>query len=255
MDLPRSCLAGLLLLASAGSALAQQPLPANTGVTGQIVGSVTSLQTGAAVLAATVTLLPLNGALAQPAPTVLADSSGRFAFERLEPGGYVVTARAIGTAEVHLLANVSPGASTSLHVALPPIGYDLAERLEQLEQLAEARDRWRFEGPVAYRFQLKSECFCIGMQQLWILQEQADTTILLNPEHGLPGEVPADFAGMERIFAWIEAEIRDPGRRVEVRYNRRLGYPERIHFDTLELLSDSWQTVTIRNVREVRQRE
>ena len=162
MNLQRSCLAGLLLLASAGSALAQQPLPATIGVTGQIVGAVTSLKTGAAVPSAIVTLVSLTGALPQPAPAVLADSSGRFVFERLQPGGYVVTARAIGTGKAHLLANVAPGGATSLNVTLPPIGYDLAERMKQLEQVAEARGRWRLEGPVAYQFKLTSECFCFG---------------------------------------------------------------------------------------------
>lgn len=255
MNLQRSCLTGLLLLASTGSALAQERIPASTDSTGRIVGTVTSLKTGASIPSAGLTLLPLNGELQQPAPAVRADSSGRFSFEGLKPGGYVLTATAIGAAEAQVLANVAPGGATSLDVALPPTGYDLAERMKQLEQLSEARDTWRFERPIAYQFELRSECFCFGNNPLWIVEVQTDTTFVLNSEPGIPTDAPANFADMERIFTWIEAEIRDPSRSVEVRYNRRLGYPERIHVDTLELLSDSWQTITIRNVREVRHRE
>jgi hypothetical protein len=255
MNLTRSCLTGLLLLASAGSALAQELVPASTDSTGRLVGTVTSLKTGASIPLARVTLLPLKGELHRPPLAVRADSSGRFSFERLQPGGYVLTANAMGTADAQLLASVAPGGATSLDVALPPIGYDFAERMKQLEQLSEARDTWRFEGPMTYQFTLRSECFCFGVNPLWVLEEQADTILVLNSGPGIPTEVPANFAGMERIFAWIEAEIRDPGRSVEVRYNLRLGNPEQIRFDTLEMLSDSWQTITIRDVREVRQRE
>jgi hypothetical protein len=255
MNLKRSCLTGLLLLASAGSALAQELIFAPTDSTGRIVGTVTSLQTGAALPAAWVTLLPLKGELHQPTLAAPADSSGRFSFERLQPGGYVLTATAMGTAEAQLLASVPPGGATSIDVALPPIGYDLAERMKQLQQLSEARERWGFKRPIAYRFTLRSECFCFGANRLWVVEEQADTTYVLNSGPGIPTEVPANFAGMERIFAWIEAELRDPTRTVEVRYNRRLGYPERIRFDTLEMITDSWQIITIRNVTEVRQRE
>ncbi|NNC27668.1 carboxypeptidase regulatory-like domain-containing protein [Longimicrobium terrae] len=255
MNLKRSCLTGLLLLASAGSALAQERIPASTEFAGRIVGTVTSLKTGAAVPLARVALLPLKGEIPHPAPAVVADSSGRFSFERVQPGGYVLTARGMGTGEAQLLANVVPGGATSIDVALPPIGYVLAERMKQLEELSEARNTWMFEGPMTYQFTLRSECFCFGVNPLWVLEEQADSIIVLNSGPGVPMEVPAQFAGMERIFAWIEAEIRDTGRRVEVRYNQSLGYPEHIRFDTLEMLSDSWQTITIRDVKEVRQRE
>lgn len=227
----------------------------STDSMGGIVGTVTSLKTGASVPAAMLTLLPLEGELQQPLPTVRADSSGTFSFERLRPGGYVLTATAIGAGETQLLAHVAPGAATFFTVVIPPLGYDVAERMKQLEQLSEARGRWRINEPIAYQFTLRSECFCFVSREPWVVEVQPGTVFLLNSVPGRPTEVPTHFAGMERIFAWIEAEIRTPSRSVEVRYNRRLGYPERIHFDTLELLTDSWQTVTIRSVREVRLRE
>lgn len=222
---------------------------------GRIVGTVTSLTTGASVPSAMLTLLPLEGELRQPLPTVQASSSGTFSFERLRPGGYVLTATAIGAGETQLLAHVAPGAASFFTVAIPPEGYDVAARMKQLEQLSEARDTWRINEPIAYQFTLTSECFCFGGREPYVVEVQPDTAFLLNSVPGRPTEVPPEFAGMERIFAWIEAEIRDPSRSVEVRYNRRLGYPERIHFDTLEMLTDSWRTVTIRSVREVRPRE
>lgn len=253
MNLNWLCLAGLLVLASAGSALAQDLTLASTDSTGRIVGNVTALTTGASI-PAWVTLVSLKGERHQRSMVVRADSSGRFSLERLQPGGYVLKAAGAGTGDAQVLATVASGGTTFIDVAVPPIGYDVAERMKQLEQLSEARERWIVEGPLTYQFTVRRECFCFGANQHWGLEVQADSTFALNSERGTP-EVPAELAGMERIFDQIEAEIRDPSRSVEVTYNRRLGYPERVRFDTLELLSDSWQTIIIRDVKEVRQRE
>jgi hypothetical protein len=55
----------------------------------------------------------------------------------------------------------------------------------------------------------------------WALEVQPETTLVLRrPKYG--GDRPP-AAKVERLFEWLETELRDPGRTVEVRYDTRLG--------------------------------
>lgn len=92
------------------------------------------------------------------------------------------------------------------------------------------------------------QCFCLGLGVgEWTLRVRPESTVVLRrPADG--GDRPP-VANIEAIFDWLEKEIRDHGRRVDARYDTRLGYPRYIDTDTVTFFTDLWTKVEVRWVR------
>lgn len=141
--------------------------------------------------------------------------------------------------------------TTRIDLFVPPRGFDPARRAAQLGELAKHYARWQQRSPAAYRATVKWECFCLGAGVGdWKLEVRPDSTVVLRrPEHA-GGDPP--IASVEALFEWLETEIRDPGRQVDVRYDAALGYPTHVDTDTVTGFSDMWTKVEVRGLTALR---
>jgi hypothetical protein len=97
---------------------------------------------------------------------------------------------------------------------------------------------------------MKWECFCLdGSVGEWMLETRPETTIVLRrPSRS---GAPPPVASVEALFGWLETELRDPRREVDVRCDSALGYPTHVHTDTVSLLTDMWTRVEIRSLKSI----
>jgi hypothetical protein len=170
-----------------------------------------------------------------------------------DAGEYVLLARATvveAGGKVRMPVYFRGGDTVRIDLFLPPLGFDAAKRQAQLDELASNHARWLEHGPDAYRVSMKWECFCLdGSVGEWMLETRPETTIVLRrPSRS---GAPPPVASVEALFGWLETELRDLRREVDVRYDSALGYPTHVHTDTVSLLTDMWTRVEIRSLKSI----
>jgi hypothetical protein len=140
--------------------------------------------------------------------------------------------------------HVRGGDTLRIDLFVPPYGFDPARQEAELDSLARNRARWHDKAPREYRVTIKWECFCLGGAGEWTLGVRPETTVVLQKPAGAGGQPP--IASIDSLFEWLESEIRDPDRDVEVRYDATFGYPTSIDTDTRSFFTDMWTRVQVR---------
>jgi hypothetical protein len=238
----------LALLALQGTALGAQDAIPTADTASVVTGSVRSWRRGTTLANAFVTLELIGSAHAPPRLHATTDSAGRFAVRVPVGGAYLLSVsgtNAEARGPTRMPVHVRGGDTLRVDVFLAPYGFDLARRDAQLDSLARNRERWWSKGPRMYRATVKRDCFCLGGGVgEWTLGVRPETTVVLRKPAGEVGQPP--IASIDSLFAWLESEIRDPGRDVEVRYDAALGYPTSIYTDTVSFFTDMWMRVQVR---------
>lgn len=250
MSAGRAALA-LLALVLHGGTLAAQTTRVDDDTAAVLVGTVRSWLGGRPIGNAYISLESVRSSTGSRSTGVQSDSTGQFVLRSPVGGEYLLLARAMSVeagGKVRMPVHLGVGDTVRIDLFLPPYDFDPARRQAQLDELAQAHDRWREHGPDAYRASVTWECFCLGLGVgEWMLQVKPETTLVLRrPKDG--GDRPP-VANIEALFEWLEKEMRDPRRRVEVRYDNRLGYPTDIDTDTVSFLTDMWTKVVVRGVK------
>ena len=244
----------LLALALVGVPLGAQAVPAGADSdSGVVMGTVRSWRRDRTVARAKVLLEPVPDSGTSAPIAAWTDSLGHY-LVRAKAGPYLLLSRTMD-AEANGIARVTvrvrAGDTARVDLFIPPYGFDPARRAAQLDELARNYARWQQRAPVAYRATLGWGCFCLGVGVGdWRLEVRPETTVVLRrPKYA--GDRPP-VASVEALFEWLETEIRDPGQRVEVRYDSRLGFPTYIDTDTVNYLTDMWTRVEVRALAAVR---
>ncbi len=242
-----------IALALHGAALAAQTGRVDEDSGAILVGVVRSLLHGQALPNAFVSLESLRSSNTAARAFARSDSAGHYQIRVPAGGEYLLQAQAMvveAGGKVRVPVHLRGHDTARIDLFIPPLEFDLARREAQLDELSKARTRWAERGPDAYRVNIHWECFCLGGGAGdWALEVQPETTLVLRrPKYG--GDRPP-AAKVERLFEWLETELRDPGRTVEVRYDSRLGYPTHIDTDTVFLLTDMWTKVEVLGLRAI----
>lgn len=147
-----------------------------------------------------------------------------------------------------------------LHVTLQyrPRGLspeEVARRRDLLAELAAQRRKWDAARPARYRLRVDVECFCFGGPPP-AFEVVGDSVVAIHGASGPRNGVPESWTmhTVERLFAALEAEIRDENRDVtNISYHGRYRFPTRYDSDTRLGITDSWAKVRV-EFSEVRRR-
>lgn len=236
-------------------ALRAQPVHVTEGLKGSIVGEARDLLTGALVPNAWLTAERMPGNPGEGNASARSDSAGRFTFDSLPPGAYLLRTRVLRAelGSALLPVHVRPGERTYVPVFLPPPGFDPTTRAARLQEAQAQWSKWRWDGPTAYYLTVSWECPCIGTGAVgsWELEVRpGGTTVRRRPsEHAVPP--PAVIVNVDSVFAWLTDQLRDPGRIVDVQYHPTLGYPVDVHTNTHGLFLHGWLRVRIDRVERL----
>lgn len=100
--------------------------------------------------------------------------------------------------------------------------------------IPEPAGRWQAYGLKNYSIEQKRVCFCRFPQsfvRLTIKDNKIVNGIDLATNQPVPQETLQYYQTIDELFAWIkEAQALNPAR-LEIEYNARFGYPEKIAFD------------------------
>jgi hypothetical protein len=238
-------LAFLVLQGAALGAQSEIAIPDSAAV---VTGTVRSWRHGTTLANAFITLELVGRVHASSVERATTDSVGRFLTRVPVGGAYLLLAHGTedgGRGTTRIPVHVRSGDTLRIDLFVPPYGFDPVQRQAQLDSLANHRQRWRNKGHRAYRATINWGCFCLGAGVgEWTLDVRPETTLVLRKPVG-EGERPP-ITSIDSLFTWLEAEMRDPGRTVEVRYDSTLGYPTSIFTDSASFLTDLWTRVKVR---------
>jgi hypothetical protein len=121
--------------------------------------------------------------------------------------------------------------------------------------LEEARRTWSRQGYDSYTFKVSQFCFCVaesrGTFAVTVIRGRvASVTDVETGAPGTPG--PLVPLTVEALFAKVEDAIDRDAARIEVRYDPRLGYPQEIAIDFVELAVDDEVTYMASDLAPVR---
>ena len=113
-------------------------------------------------------------------------------------------------------------------------------RLKPLDELAKAEATWLAEKPRAYQFTLRLACNGLIPTPppgygLWLFEVNGEETRLA----GLRPDL-ADYATVERQFAFIRKAVERRPYRVDVQYDPRRGHPTRVCVDPSVVTDDDF---------------
>ncbi len=247
--LPRSVLRIVL-------ALAVVVVPWHSAVTQAARSSVTRNRRPSAVITGTVvdslTSLPLHGVtiiVGGPlgfARQRVSDQAGRFRFDSITPGSYVVSTdhRLLDTTRVTFRV----AASDSVFITLATRGRVAAPLLSkgrraQIAALDSARARWLSLRPAAYRFHVRDECFCFPGAHGSTTEVRGNVVTLfgadgvrrlVTPDSSKAYDIGGLFDFMTKTIIDERMELRDVG------YDPTYGYPRKFTTESSGMVSDSW---------------
>ena len=128
------------------------------------------------------------------------------------------------------------------------LGSDKRERA-----LAEARARWRAQGPARYEFEFSRICFCLLGGQPMTVTVRDGAVVAVVPVEPLPEGYPAprvqDHYTVEQLFARIADAIERDAHRLSATYHPSLGYPTSVFIDYEENVADEefgWSATNLR---------
>jgi hypothetical protein len=133
-----------------------------------------------------------------------------------------------------------------------------ANTVQLLAQLAAAEAKWMTNKPKVYEFHIEQICFCGPIPPGW-------EPIIFRVEDGMPSLVSGaqalaarrymdNYNTIEKLFAYIRAEIAKHHYRMEVDYDTNFGYPKRIFTDPAQNTADDEMTLVIEGFKVVPQR-
>ena len=235
---------------------AQPPAPTDApGTLGAVEGTARPLLGGVLRGGAYVVLEPLPGRPGTRGRMARTDSLGAFRFDSVAPGAYVleVTELTISSGRGYHPIRVDPGETVRQDVLAAPRGFTPEGRQRQLREFEDSRGDWYGADYLwDYRFTMRVECFCQGFGS-WELEVHGDSaTVLRRP---LPYLAWPSVRSVDGLFAWIEGQLRDPGREVRVRYHPTHGYPVEVFTNTRFGHTDSWTRYRITAIRKARRPE
>lgn len=106
----------------------------------------------------------------------------------------------------------------------------------QRRRLAEARALWESSGPASYGYEIDLLCACVPATAQRTVRvtvaDGASAVAYAQPDDGPPQAPPAayqEFATVEKLFAAIEAAISRDQQLLQVSYDQRYGFPDRMN--------------------------
>jgi Family of unknown function (DUF6174) len=113
-------------------------------------------------------------------------------------------------------------------------------RLKLLDELAEAEATWVAQKPHAYQFTFRFACNGLIATPppgygLWLFEVNGEATRFAGVRPDM-----ADYATVERQFAFIRKAVERRPFRVDVRYDPRRGYPTRVCVDPSVVTDDDF---------------
>lgn len=126
--------------------------------------------------------------------------------------------------------------------------------LSPTEELSDARKRWAANGPAAYSIDIFRSCECTA---------EMSGPVVVNVQNGsvqsrayrAGGVVPPNmaplFPGVEGLFDLIANAAKQKPHRLEVRYDRDLGYPAWITIDYDRAVADDEFTYSVMTFRRL----
>lgn len=126
------------LLVTFGLAAAPAPLPAQQQPTGMLVGHLVDRQSGTAIVGATIVILGWSLEAGS-------DSAGRFTYEGLRPGSYMLQARAVGYTITNWVVKVGEAEEQHRTFPMAPLAVELAPVTVEGQPSYAERRRLEFE--------------------------------------------------------------------------------------------------------------
>jgi hypothetical protein len=176
----------------------------------------------------------------------VSDQAGRFRFDSITPGSYVVSTahRLLDTTRVTFRVV----ASDSVFIALATRGRVAAPLLSsgrrgQIAALDSARARWLSLRPAAYRFHLRDECFCLPGAPGSTTEVRGNVVTLLGtdgvrrlitPDSSKAYDIGGLFDFMTKVVIDERMELRD------VEYDPTYGYPRKFTTESSRMVTDTW---------------
>jgi hypothetical protein len=209
---------------------------------GVITGTVVDSLTGLALHGVTVTVTAPSGSTRQK----VSDPGGHFRFDSIVPGTYIASTahRLLDSARVTF--SMAAGDSVLLTIATRgrvAASVLSAERRAQLAVLDSARARWLNLRPAAYRFQLRTECFCFPDPPRPVIEVRGNIVTIVGND-GARRIVPADSSKVYDIvsfFDFMATTVRDERFEVSgVTYDPVLAYPRTFTTESSSGATDTW---------------
>ena len=131
-----------------------------------------------------------------------------------------------------------------------------AARDAQLRTLQRQRELWRAKGPSEYRIRYGLDCYCPKLERYPVVAHVRGDSVVDVADtlgHSLPSGVRERVAiySVPELFRIAADGIRDSTRKVDITYDRALGYPTRIRDDSRSGVSDAWVVVYVDALRPV----
>lgn len=123
----------------------------------------------------------------------------------------------------------------------------LSDRDEREEALADARARWRSQGPDDYRFEFRKLCFChpsavrlvkVTVQDGAVTDVEVLEEVPNHEQYQYPTPTPEQYYTVEGLFAKLEQAIDRDAHEIRVTYHPALGYPTSVFIDYDENAAD-----------------
>ncbi len=207
-------------------------------VTGSVVDSLTNL--------------PLHGVtlIITGPPGVarqrVSDQAGRFRFDSILPGSYVISTahRLLDTTRVTFRVAASDSVFITLatrgRVAAPLLS---SGRRAQIAALDSARTRWLSLRPAAYRFHVRDECFCFPGPPGSTTEVRGNVVTLLGtdgvrhlvtPDSSKAYDIGGLFDFMTKVVIDDRMELKG------VEYDATYGYPRKFTTESSLIVTDTW---------------
>ncbi len=137
------------------------------------------------------------------------------------------------------------------HAASPTATNELSQL--DFSSIAEPAGRWQAYGLKNYSIEQKRVCFCRfphGFVRLTVEDNKITGGIDLTTNQPVPPETLQYYQTINELFAWIkEAQALNPVR-LEIEYNARFGYPEKIAFDYSTDVADDELWIEIQELKK-----
>jgi len=115
---------------------------------------------------------------------------------------------------------------------------------------AQNRQKWESQHITHYRINLSVGCFCAFRDRMPVSVEIDNGKILsILDNQGKPAadlqDAVGQYAGIDKLFDYIDAAHKAGAAQVDVTYNARYGYPESIIVDQSKQVADDELSLTI----------